>query len=431
MSLIVILDFDGVIVDSIKGLYNCFAKFLKEYGCEVDQKAFDRYNGMKLDDILIDIKSRYKISNSIKDLKKNYEKLMQDVYKESKLSSGVKEFLNYCDIHNILVCVASGSKRKNLESVFDRFDLSNRFQFIITADEVNEAKPNPEMFFKIKKKMGNGQYLVVDDSKNGLNAAIKAQMKPIYFTNNLNNSNYLSVSSFMELTSVITEYILKTQPEYKFKKITTEIVPSNLINSEEIDKYWNLTTKENPGLFNGSLFQVMSFSFKRSDQNIHLQLSKSDYKNLHFQNFFFKKKNKRRRSISLGVSGVVMNPEGMILVGRRKSNLYSYPNFLELPPSGTIEPGRGNPEEQLILELNEETGIKKENISNIKPMINYYDQKYSVLDIAYLIRLNCNFTLPKATEEYSELSFKEISKVKDIFHRESVVVTSKVLLNLL
>ena len=354
---------------------------------------------------------------------------MQDVYKESKLSSGVKEFLNYCDIHNILVCVASGSKRKNLESVFDRFDLSHRFQFIITADEVNEAKPNPEMFFKIKKKMGNGQYLVVDDSKNGLNAAIKAQMQPIYFTNNLNNSNYLSVSSFMELTSVITEYILKTQPEYKFKKITTEIVPSNLINSEEIDKYWNLTTKENPGLLNGSLFQVMSFSFKRSDQNIHLQLSKSDYKNLHFQKFFLKKKNKRRRFISLGVSGVVMNPEGMILVGCRKSNLYSYPNFLELPPSGTIEPGRGNPEEQLILELNEETGIKKENISNIKPMIIYYDQKCSVLDITYLIRLNCNFTLPKASEEYSEISFKEISKVKDIFHRESVVVTSKVLLN--
>ena len=64
-------------------------------------------------------------------------------------------------------------------------------------------------------------------------------------------------------------------------------------------------------------------------------------------------------------------------------------------------------------------------------MIIYYDEKYSVLDIVYLIRLNSNFTLPKQTEEYSELSFKEISKVKDIFHEESVVNTSKILLNFL
>ena len=51
---------------------------------------------------------------------------------------------------------------------------------------------------------------------------IKTLEKAVYsgsLNNNLNNSNYLSVSSFMELTSVITEYILKTQPEYKFKKI--------------------------------------------------------------------------------------------------------------------------------------------------------------------------------------------------------------------
>jgi len=431
MNLVVILDFDGVIIDSIKGLYNCFGKFLKQYGYEADKKAFDHYNGMKLDDILIDIKSRYKISNSIKDLKKNYEKLMQDVYEDSKLTSGVKEFLHYCDTHNISVCVASGTKRKNLESVFDRFDLNGRFKFTITGDEVNEAKPNPEMFLEIKKIMGNAHYLVVDDSENGIDAAIRAQMKPIYFTNNANNLNYFSISSFIELTSIITEYILKTQPKYKFEKITTEIVPSYSINSEEIDKYWNLTIKEKPSLFNGSLFQVMSFTFKKSNQNIHLQLSKSNYKNLHFQNFFVKKKNKRGPVISLGVSGVVMNPDGMILVGRRKSNLYSYPNCLELPPSGTIEPGRGNPEEQLILELNEETGIKKENISKVKPMINYYDEKSSVLDIAYLIYLNCNFTLPNVTEEYSELSFKEISEVRDIFHRESAVVTSKVLLDLL
>ena len=92
MSLIVILDFDGVIVDSIKGLYNCFAKFLKEYGCEVDQKAFDRYNGMKLDDILIDIKSRYKISNSIKDLKKIMKNLCKMFIRSLNCHQGLKNF---------------------------------------------------------------------------------------------------------------------------------------------------------------------------------------------------------------------------------------------------------------------------------------------------------------------------------------------------
>ena len=431
MSLVVILDFDGVIVDSVAGLYNCFGKFLKIYGHAVDQKSFDHYNGMKIEDILIDAKKKYKIPNHYEELRESYEKLIQEVYQECELTSGVNDFLDYCDSHNIKVCIASGTKRKDLERVIDRFDLNGRFQFIITGDEVNKAKPNPEMFLEIRKEMGDSQYLVVDDSVNGIEAAIRAKMSPIHFVNNYNTSNHFSVSSFMELTSVITEYILKSQPKYEFEKITTEIVSLNSIESTDVNKYWNLIIKDNPSLFNGSLFQVMSFSFKNSKKNIHLQLSKTDYKNLHFQNFFLKKENKKKSLISLGVSGVVMNLDGNILVGKRKSNSYTYPDFFELPPSGTVEPDQGNLEEQLIRELNEETGIKKDNISNIKPMINYFDEKSSVLDVAYLISLNCNLTIPKKSEEYSELSFKDISKVKDLFFKRQVVATSRILLNLL
>jgi len=431
MNLIVILDFDGVIVDSIQGLFDCFGKFLKKHGHKANQTSFDRYNGMKLQDILLDLKSKYQITNSIKELRADYEELIQDVYQECNLMPGVKNFLDFCQNHKIPVCIATGSERKNLINLLNRFNLKNRFQYIITADEVHKAKPNPEMYLKIKKEMGHGQYIVVDDSENGIKAAINANMNPIHFTKNFNNSNYLSVPTFMELTTLLTKYILTNNPNYQFEKITTEVVPSFLEDSNEINKYWDLITRENPSLFNGPLYQVLSFSFKKNNKNIHLKLSELDYKNWLHQKHILKKKNKEKSLISLGVTGVVMNSQGKILVGRRGPNLYSYPNYLELPPSGTVEPGRGNPKDQLIRELEEEIGISKKNISSIKPMINYFDYKSDILDIAYLISLNDIPTMLEASDEYSELMFIEISRAKIMLTEESSVETSKVLLNLL
>ncbi len=431
MNLVVILDFDGVIVDSIEGLYNCYDKFLKQYGYSADTVSFDRYNGMKLQDILIDIKNTYQITNSIEELKKNYEELIENVYQECNLMPGLENFLDYCENNNVRVCVASGSKRKNLISIFNRFNLNSRFQFTVAGDEVHQAKPNPQMHLEIKKAMGNGQYIVVDDSENGIEAAINASMNPIHFTINSNISNHPSISSFMELTSVLTKYILTNQPKHHFKKITTEVVPSFLEQTKEINQYWDFITKDNPSLFNGPLYQVVSFSFKKTNQNIHLKLSELDYKNWLFQNHILKKKNKEKVAISLGVTGIVKNSQGEILIGRRRSNLYSYPNHLELPPSGAVEPGRGKPEEQLIRELEEETGINNENISFIKPMVNYFDHKSNILDIAYLVCLKSSSPLLKVSDEYSELSFIEISRAKIMFTKESSVETSKVLLNLL
>ena len=431
MSLIVILDFDGVIVDSIQGLFDCFGKFLKQNGHKANQTSFDRYNGMKLRDILLDLKSRYKITKSITELRADYEKLIDDVYQECNLMLGVKEFLDFCEIHKIPVCIASGTERKNLINVFNRFNLNNRFQYTITGDEVHQAKPNPEMYLKIKKAMGNSQYIVVDDSENGIEAAINADMKPVHFTKNSKNSNYLSVSSFMELTSLLTKYILTNHPKYQFEKLTTEVVPTFLEDSNEINKYWNSITRENPSLFNGPLYQLLSFSFIKTDQNIHLKLSELDYKNWLYQKYILKKKDKEKSFISLGVTGAVLNSQKKILVGRRRSNLYSYQNHLELPPSGTVEPRKGNPENQLIRELEEETGIYKKNISLIKPMINYFDYKSDIFDIAYLISLNNCPTIPEVSDEYSELMFVEISKAKIMFTNEPSVETSKALLNLL
>ena len=431
MNLIVILDFDGVIVDSIQGLYDCFGKFLKQNGHKANQTSFDRYNGMKLQDILLDLKSRYQINKSTKELREDYEKLIHDVYQDCNLMPGVKDFLDFCEIHNIPVCIATGTERKNLINLINRFDLNNRFQYTITGDEVRQAKPNPEMYFKIKKAMGNSQYIVVDDSENGIEAAINANMNPVHFTKNSNNSNYLSVSTFMELTSLLTKYILTKHPKHQFEKLTTEVVPSFFEDSNEIDKYWNSITRENPSLFNGPLYQLLSFSFKKNDQNIHLKLSELDYKNWLYQKHILKKKDKEKSFISLGVTGAVVNSQGKILVGRRRSNLYSYPNHLELPPSGTVEPGRGNPEDQLIRELEEETCIYKKNISLIKPMINYFDYKSDIFDIAYLISLNNCPTIPEASDEYSELFFLEISRAKVMLTNEPSIETSKALLNLL
>jgi beta-phosphoglucomutase len=429
VGLIVVLDCDGVIIDTVPGLYRCFEKFLSHHGQQATQEMFDYYNGMKLEDILIDVKGRFSILQSIPELLLTYKSLMIEVYTNSQLMHGLKDFLTFCKNHQIPVCIATSTHRSNLTLLLKRYGLKDYFQFSVAGDEVRCAKPSPEMLLKIQEKIGAGHYIVVDDSENGLQSAINAKMEPIHFAKESKVSNRLSVSTFAELTALVTERLLVQQPKHQIKEINIEILPLKSTHFPASNQHWNSLLEKNPSLLNGSLYVLSSF-LKDSENKLQIKIAVSDYKNWTFQKFL-SSKNEKAPLISLAVTGIVVNPKGMVLAGRRGPTMHSYPNHWELVPSGSMEPGNGKPEDQLIREFTEETGLTKEHITSIKSLAIIFDRKISVLDIAYIIQLKeCSPAL-KSSKEYSEFSFMEISQTQKVFRNEDSVATSKVLLNYL
>ncbi len=72
--------------------------------------------------------------------------------------------------------IATGSGRAFATDVLGRFAMEPRFEFILTAEDLSEGKPHPEIYQKAAANVGMSpeEMLVLEDSENGCRAALAA-----------------------------------------------------------------------------------------------------------------------------------------------------------------------------------------------------------------------------------------------------------------
>jgi HAD superfamily hydrolase (TIGR01509 family) len=89
---------------------------------------------------------------------------------------GLISLLDALEEHGIPKAIATSSGRRFVTNVLARFDFEPRFEFILTAEDVVEGKPNPEIYLKAAERFGvpPAQVLVLEDSENGCKAAVAA-----------------------------------------------------------------------------------------------------------------------------------------------------------------------------------------------------------------------------------------------------------------
>ena len=89
---------------------------------------------------------------------------------------GLLELLDWLEKAGIPKAIGTSSGRDLLGEVFRRFDLRARFQFILTAEDIANGKPHPEIYLTAAGRFGldSRQILVLEDSQNGCRAAAAA-----------------------------------------------------------------------------------------------------------------------------------------------------------------------------------------------------------------------------------------------------------------
>ncbi len=89
---------------------------------------------------------------------------------------GLYELLETIESRDLPKGVATSSVRPYLEKILGRFDLLDRFHSILTAEDVQHGKPNPEIYLKAAARLGvaPAEMLVLEDSQAGTNAAAAA-----------------------------------------------------------------------------------------------------------------------------------------------------------------------------------------------------------------------------------------------------------------
>jgi HAD superfamily hydrolase (TIGR01509 family) len=96
------------------------------------------------------------------------------------------EPIAYCDSapclemlaqHNVPLALGTAASRDTTELVLGRLGLIHLFSIIVTAEDVKNGKPSPEIYQRIIAKVAvcPGKTIIVEDSLSGLEAAVRAQ----------------------------------------------------------------------------------------------------------------------------------------------------------------------------------------------------------------------------------------------------------------
>jgi beta-phosphoglucomutase len=193
----VIFDFNGIIVDDEPIHFELFRRVLGEEGIELteedyyasylgfdDRGAFTaayRDHRRPLDEQqlarLIDRKAVY------------YQKAIQD---KARIFPGVQTLIATL-APKLPLAVASGALRHEIETILSTAGLLQHFAVIISAEDVNHGKPEPEIFLtalaRLNAQVGNrypiaaADCLVIEDSKEGIRGARRAGMPCLAVTN--------------------------------------------------------------------------------------------------------------------------------------------------------------------------------------------------------------------------------------------------------
>lgn len=89
---------------------------------------------------------------------------------------GLFELLARIEEKKIPKAVATSSHRGYLEQILNRFELLNRFDLTLAAEDVTHGKPDPEIYLTAAARLGVSpqQMLVLEDSHAGSTAAARA-----------------------------------------------------------------------------------------------------------------------------------------------------------------------------------------------------------------------------------------------------------------
>jgi HAD superfamily hydrolase (TIGR01509 family) len=95
---------------------------------------------------------------------------------------GVHELLDYLNEENYKISVASSTRKERVLQLLEEAKIKDKVDYIIGGDQVENSKPNPEIFLKAAKGLDINpeNCLVIEDSDAGITAAHAANMIGIH-----------------------------------------------------------------------------------------------------------------------------------------------------------------------------------------------------------------------------------------------------------
>jgi beta-phosphoglucomutase family hydrolase len=179
----VIFDWDGVVIDSSTQHERSWELLAAETGRTLPLGHFKRGFGKKNQLIIPEVLAWSDNAEEIEWLGNRKEELYRQLVGEGEMIvlPGSRELLTALKQAGIPRAVGSSTSRINLDAIFASTGLGEFFDVVVSAEDVVNGKPAPDVFLKAAELLGipPQRCIVFEDALFGIEAARRAGMKVV------------------------------------------------------------------------------------------------------------------------------------------------------------------------------------------------------------------------------------------------------------
>ncbi len=184
---VLIFDFDGLIVDTESIGVGLLEQSFSNVGLKFNIEGFVKLVGTASEGeydpwkIYAEHTGKY----SPKEVRERYDQKIDEGVKQVEPLEGVLELIDEAKSKGILLAVGSSSSKAWVYPKLAHFGILDKFDTIVTCDDVADAKPSPDIFLKVLDRLHvePGNALVLEDSSNGTIAANRAGIRVVVVPN--------------------------------------------------------------------------------------------------------------------------------------------------------------------------------------------------------------------------------------------------------
>ncbi len=195
----ILFDMDGTVLDS-EGLFDeSQLLLLKEYSINASICDLEEFKGMSYKDFYPLFMKKFNIDSDIDTIRlKLRTYLHQSMKNNLKFIDGFEYFYNsFIKDNELKVGLVTNTTRLTYEKIRTYINIDDYFSFVLTVNESKKPKPSPIPYIQAMDSLSLDvkETLIIEDSKTGLESAIKSKAKVIGITTSLTDSQIKNIDN--------------------------------------------------------------------------------------------------------------------------------------------------------------------------------------------------------------------------------------------